>query len=49
LGEVGTTLQDSKLTPVYRNIPMAGVEINANIITTLEKGRIIQDLSVLWT
>lgn len=43
LGEVGTLMHDSHLTPIHQSIKMPGVEINANIINTLQAGRILQD------
>lgn len=47
IGEVGTLMQDSHLTPVFQNMKMPGVEINANILTTLLQGRVIQEVSFL--
>lgn len=48
LWEVGTLIHDSHFTPIHQRARMPGVEINANIITTMQLGRDIQNLSVLW-
>lgn len=45
LGEVGTLIHDSHFTPVHQNLKMPWVEINANIITTLQLWRDIREFS----
>ncbi len=49
LGEVGTLIHDSHFTPVSQNIKMPWVEINANIITTMQEGRNITDAPIYFT
>jgi len=44
LWEVGTLMHDSHFTPVFQNIKMPGVEINANMIMTLLSGKNIQSI-----
>ncbi len=46
IGEVGTLLHDSYLTPIEQSIQMPGVEINANIITTMKYGRDLKEVSL---
>ena len=43
--EVGTLIHDSHFTPIDHSAKMPWVEINANIITTMQTGRDIQKLS----
>lgn len=45
LWEVWKLIHDSHFTPVHQNVKMPGVEINANIITTMLMGRNLQDTS----
>lgn len=48
LWEVGTLMHDSHFTPIHQRAKMPGVEINANIITTMQMGRDLQNLSFWW-
>lgn len=48
VGEVGTLIHDSHFTPVFQNTKMPWVEINANMITTMQLGRNLQESSFIF-